>query len=283
MIVQSITKLPNSKSHSETMNTVAIGITTYNRAAYLEKCAKAMKRHLFVSGAPVFTKLAVYNDGSDPKHHAEYERAFKVVRSMGGTVLDAPDNQGVAVAKNALLKTLMPYADYVILCEDDIIVKDAKAVTEYVRIAEESKVAHLSWANHGPANAAGPVEVDGDIAYYFHAVGAWSLYSRECLQNVGLFNEGFHNAWEHCELTLRLAEAGYTSGAYHYADATHANDWLSEIPNSIEKSAIRPRADWHSSIRDGLLFWQKNLPDTFAELFGPDKPLHAYAQSIIGE
>ena len=265
-------------------NGVGIGITSYARPEYLEKCAKSMKRNLFVSGRPVFWKLAAYNDGSPPKHHAAYERAYKPIRSMGGRILEGTTNGGVAVAKNALITHLLsdPEVSWVLLVEDDILATDPRAVTEYVRITESAGIEHLSWAGHGPANAGGPVAVDGDVAFYYHAVGAWSLYSRRVLEEVGTFDENFHNAWEHCELTLRIAAAGYTSGAYRYADATHANEWLSEIPNSIENSSIRGRDDWSSSISNGLRYWRDNRKDTFNEIFGPGMPLEQYARSIIG-
>ena len=84
-----------------TSGAVGIGITTMNRPEYLQKVAKSYKKHLFLSGTPVFWKLAVYNDGSDEKHRGAYERAYKQIRGMGGRVLDNPVNSGVAVAKNA--------------------------------------------------------------------------------------------------------------------------------------------------------------------------------------
>ena len=242
-----------------------------------------MKRHLYTNGVPCFWKLAVYNDGSNPKFHAEYERAYKPIRAMGGRVLEGTTNGGVAVAKNALIDHLLadPAVTHLFICEDDILVTDPKAVTEYVRIAESSGWHHLSYAHHGPANVGVPLE-DGDVSFFPHAVGAWSLYSRECLEKVGTFDTNFINAMEHVELSLRLAMAGYTTGAYQWADATHSAEWLTEIPGSIEHSSIRPRADWSANIRNSLTYWRDEKTESFAIMFGPGTPLDAWAKNIIG-
>ena len=259
------------------MDNIAIGITTYNRPVMLGKCIRAIAKHV----APLVSSVTVHNDGSDSKYRAEYNRAYKRFDRL--LIQDSDINEGVAKSKNALLRSMLDLgADWLFLIEDDIIITSPNAVSEYVRIAKEHGISHLSWAGHGPANLQGPVETDGDIAYYFHAIGAWSLYSRRCLEDVGLMDENFHNAWDHVELTLRLAAAGYTTGAYRYADATHANEWLSEVPGSFEKSVIRVRSDWNTGIRDGLVYWKDAKPETYEQLFGPGTPLGAYAQNVIG-
>ena len=263
--------------------TVALGIVTMNRPAYLGKVAKAYRRNL-ITESPVFDYLYCYGDGSSPKFRGEYGRSYGVLESIGATVIDAPENRGVAHAKNALLYVICKEtdADWIILAEDDILPQSPEAVTGYIAAAEASGLSHLSYALHGPANLAGPVDADDNVAYYFHSIGAWCLYSRECLEDVGGFDENFRNAWEHVELTLRLGAAGYTSGAYRYADALHSSKWLSEIPGSIEKSSIPVGIGRQAAIRNGLLYWRDAKPDTYALLFGPGTPLEAYAHSVIG-
>jgi GT2 family glycosyltransferase len=265
--------------------TIGIGICTYQRPEYLEKCGKAIIRNLFVDGKPVFDYLLVYNDGSDPKHHGSYERAYRPLRSAGATIIDAPENKGVATAKNALIEGLLARGcDWIFTLEDDILIKDPKAVTEYVAKATDLQQHHFSFAHHGPANVGGPIEVDGDIAYYPHSIGAWCLYSREMIEKVGLFDTQMVNAFEHVEFEMRAFTMGYSpnGGPHRFADVVGSENWLAEIPGAIEKSAIRPRPDWQSNIRNSLLYWRDNKPETFDLLFGADCPLQQYAQSIIG-
>lgn len=222
----------------------------------------------------------MHDDGSDKKHNAEYRRAFSKIPNA--TIQVSPINEGVAKSKNHLLRLgLKSGCDWLFLCEDDIVVQSPEAITAYIEACKTSGLDHLSFALHGPANQGGPVRADDTLAYYPHSVGAWCIYSKRCLEDVGLFNEHLHNAWEHVELTLRLARAGYTTGAYEYADVVHSEQFIAEIPGSIEKSSIRPRSDWQSSIRDGLRFWSENMPETFDDLFGEEQPLHSYAMSIL--
>jgi GT2 family glycosyltransferase len=192
---------------------------------------------------------------------------FSHVSDWGGT---KSGNHGVAHSKNRLLEEMLADgADWLFLLEDDILITSPQAVSGYLRACRESGLAHLSYAHHGPANADGPREVDGGVSYYRHYVGAWCVYSRQCLEDVGLFDEGFTNAWEHVQHTLRLAEAGYTEPRpWYVADATGSEFWLKEIPGSFDNSAIRPRADCQANIDDGLSHWRVSSPETYELIFG---------------
>ena len=260
--------------------TVAIGLVTYNRPRFADKSIRALKTAV----SPLDCALSLCNDGSDPKYRAEYARADSRAPEM--TVLER-ENGGVAKAKHALLQHMLDTtsADWLFLLEDDILLKSPKAVTEYVRVAESSGLHHLSFAHHGPAHVGGPVDVDGDVEFYAHSIGAWGLYSRECLEAVGLFDENFHNAWEHVEHDLRLMEAGFMPGAevHRFPDVKDSALWLTEIPNAIEQSVIRPRSDWQQSIVQGLLYWREAHAETFELLFGEGTSLEQYARSVLGE
>jgi GT2 family glycosyltransferase len=251
--------------------TIAIGITTYNREDYYRECARSVAEHL----AGLVDAVYVHDDGSDERSFATHQeitqtelvRRFPLVRAWGGT---ESGNHGVAHSKNRLLERMLADgADWLFLLEDDILIRSPQAVTGYLRACRKSGLAHLSYAHHGPANAAGPREVNGAISYYRHYVGSWCVYSRKCLEDVGLFDEGFTNAWEHVQHTLRLAEAGYTEPRpWYVADATGSDLWLEEIPGSFENSAIRPRRDCQANIDGGLSHWRASSPETYELIFG---------------
>jgi len=202
-------------------------------------------------------------------------------------VIECPENRGVAAAKNTLLRSMLDTtdADWLFLIEDDIIVKSPMAVVAYVEAAKAYGLHHLSFAHHGPANADGPVAVEGAIEFYPHSIGAWTMFSRECLEEVGLFDENFHNAWEHVEHEMRLIAAGFMpgAGAHRFPDVKDSALWLSELPNAITESAIRPRADWKTSISSGLRYWRDEKPDTYRMLFGRGMPLESYALNILND
>lgn len=255
--------------------TVGVTICSFNRPEYAEKCVKAVRKHL----ADVVDHIVFVNDGSDPKHNGAYRRVEKAVQSMGGTYIGMDENGGPAVAKNIGLRYLLTKnCDWLFTLEDDIIVQSLQAVTEYIRIAEETGVSHFSFAHHGEANYAGPVDINKDIEFYFHSIGAWCLFSSDDLSDHGLLDEHFVRAWEHVEHELRLGVE-----PHRFPDITGSADYLKEIPGSIEKSSIRPLSDWSSNIRDGLRHWRSQKPDSFKAMFGNGTPLHQYASSILGE
>ena len=263
------------------MTKVALGICTYQRPAYLEKCTKSIARNC----ASAIDYSFVYNDGSDPKLSGSYKRAYAPLTAIGGHITEAAENGGVAVAKNALLRSMLETdADWFILCEDDIKILSPLAVTRYISIAKDNGLPHLSFAHHGPANAQGPVDADADVEFYPHSIGAWCLYSRECIETVGLFDEAMVNAMEHVEWEMRAYLAGFSpnGGPHRFADAAGSWIWLEEFPGSIEKSSIRPRDDWASNIRNAMTYWRDNKPETYALLFGPGTQLHNYALGITG-
>ena len=237
------------------------------------KTVKAIRRHL----DGVIDHLVVVNDGSNAKFNGEYRRVEKLVQSIGGTYIRQERNGGVAVAKNVGLRFLLGKScDWLITCEDDILIRSPLAVQEYIRVAKTG-VTGLSFAHHGDANFSGPVETTDDVEYYFHSIGAWCLYTSDELNKFGLLDENLHNAWEHVEGALRMGVE-----PYRYPDVIGSANWLQEQPNSIEKSSIRVRDDWWASIANGLKYWAENKPATFKALFGEDQPLHAYAQGILG-
>lgn len=253
---------------------VGITICSFNRPEYAEKCVKAIRKHL----TEVVDHIVFVNDGSDPKHNGAYRRVEKAVQSMGGTYIGMDENGGPAVAKNIGLRYLLNKGcTWVFTLEDDILVQSPNAVTEYVRVAEESGVHHLSFAHHGEANHDGPVVTDGDLEYYFHSIGAWCLFHRNDLMELGLLDENFVRAWEHCEHSLRLGVV-----AHRFADIAYSAEYLTEIPGSIDKSSIRPLQDWQSQIRSGLQYWEREKSNTFNAMFGEGMPLQQYARGILG-
>lgn len=257
---------------------IGLALCTVNRPEYCEKAVKRYRKYL----TGVVDHFVVINDGSDSRHNGAYRRVEKAVQSINGTYVGMDINNGVAVTKNIGIQSLISKGcDWIILAEDDILVTDERAVTGYIDAAVAVDMQHLSFAHHGPANVGYPLS-DGPITYFPHAVGAWSLYSRECLEKVGVFDTNMLNAFEHVELSLRLALAGYTSGPYNWADATYSADWLTEIPGSIEHSSIRPRDDWSQNVRNSLRYWRDEKPDTFALMFGDNTPLQNWANSILG-
>lgn len=223
---------------------IGIGITTYNRPEYFNKTIQAVIRHV----KPVVDYVVVYNDGSTEPY-----------RYPGGiTIISELHNKGVAHAKNRLLQYLLDNeCDYLFLLEDDVVPQSSKCITEYIKLHHTSGSHHFNFAHHGPANKGGPILTQGDLSIYPHCVGAYSFYTREALDKVGLLDEQFVNAWEHVEHTARIARAGLTTPFWMFADHTDSKKFLKEIDGAIENSSIRTDEKWRKNMEDGLLYWKQ--------------------------
>lgn len=246
------------------MAKIGVGITTYNRPDYFKQCLESVTKLL-----PVVDSIWAYNDGSTKNYDVEIPEGVRYYNSN--------HNKGVAHAKNWLIKKLLKEGcDYIFLLEDDILIKSPKAVTEYVRLSDESGIEHMMFAHHGKANAGEPGLRSNGIDLYRNPIGAWCLYTKNVLEAVGLFDEHFLNAWEHVEHTWRIAKAGYTPPwGMVVADVTDSQEYLAEIPGSIKKSSINARSDHMANKINGLIYWQDKNPQDF--------PLGHILESLLKE
>lgn len=247
---------------------VGIGITTYNRPEYLKQCLEGIRKL-----AGTYDALYVFNDGST----SDYSEIESEVGSVPGVYYRSDANKGVAYAKNWLLKEMLAAGcDYLFLVEDDIIAKDPKAITEYIRLSQESGIEHWGFAHHGKANKGKLMHRTRGIDLYRNPIGAWCMYTRKVIEEVGFFDERFINAWEHVEHSWRVAKAGYTPRwGMSVADLTKSKRYLKEIPGSIENSSIRPRTDWMANNINGLIYWKQKSPRDF--------PLQHILDSLLRE
>lgn len=178
------------------------------------------------------------------------------------------EHRGVAWNKNQVLRDLLDAGcDWMVVSEDDVIVKSPRAVTGYVDACERSGYGHLMFHGHGPHNRT-PLRSHGCVTEWPNYVGAWCVYSRDALLACGLLDQGFHNAWEHVEHSLRLSERGYTAPWRGAADATGSEEWVEELPGAIETSVIRQDPEWASHVAAGRDFWHRAHPDTYRLVFG---------------
>lgn len=239
--------------------TAAIGITTYNRPQALAQSLAGVVEHL--SGQ--LDHVYVYNDGSSNEHMREYADIYSRYRGDGVVFDYDPVNYGVAFAKNELLRAMLGSGvDWCFTLEDDIVPISLLAVSGYINACEQSGYQHLSFAHHGYWRDEPPREVSGSISLYRHYCGAFCVYGRECLEDVGLMDERLYNSFEHVEHTMRLAKAGYTEPRTNFvADATWSAEWLREIPDTQSSFS-------ESTFEVGYARFRDLHPREFAELFG---------------
>jgi GT2 family glycosyltransferase len=148
--------------------------------------------------------------------------------------------------------------EHLFLMEDDIFIKDPSVFDRYIEAARHTGIQHLNFSQHGPKNKTpngipdpatcvdyGPLR----IALHRHCVGAFSYYSRTCLEAVGLMDEDFYNGGEHLEHTYRILRAGFHPPFWFFADVDRSQELLGEETWSVSQSLIASRADQAELIR----------------------------------
>ena len=253
---------------------IGVGIVTCNRPEFLVKC---------LNSVPECVELVVVNDGDNiPK---SIIREFS--RKSAYTLIQNEKNLGVGKSKNVLFKHLIEKdCTDIFIIEDDIVIKNPSVFDEYIRARKTTGIQHFCFGYHGPANKNGisggkPVPrfiVDyGDVkvAINMHSVGAFCYYTKEVLQDVGLLDEDYTNAFEHVDHDYRIHKAGYSTPYWNFPDIANSMDYLGEIECSEKSSSIKHRKDWMDNIKNGverfkqkhgyLPAWQGCVPDSTTE------------------
>jgi GT2 family glycosyltransferase len=231
---------------------IGLGIVTYNRPAYFKKIFATVPLQ-------AVDEIVVVNDG------IPYQQEISV------KLIQHDANQGVGISKNDALRYLLDQGcDHLFLMEDDILIKDMNVFQKYIAASKQTGIQHFNYSQHGLMNKRGDgttpnprfvVEYNKDtsIALYPHCVGAFSYYSRKCIDAVGLIDEDFYNACEHVEHTYRIIKHNMHPPFWSFADIANSCDYLNDIPWSIETSTISSRPDHQSIVRKSdALFIQKH-------------------------
>ena len=228
------------------MGKVGLGVITCNREEFYKQCCESI---------PLYSvdHVVTVNDG-DPYKYA----------LSGMHVYQNETNLGVGKSKNKAMQHLLNCdCEHIFLIEDDIIIKDSKVFEKYIDTACQTGLWHLMFGYHGPANKApnkkpSPrliIDYNNDckVALNYHCVGAFCYYHKGVLNNVGLMDEQFNNAWEHVDHSLQIVKKGLIPGYWWWPDVANSYDYLDELACSeeVEHGAIRNRADWQENIQSG--------------------------------
>ena len=226
---------------------IGLGVITCDRPAGLKKALISLPWERL-------ERVVVVNDGAPV--------SSEILREAGrgrAELLQNESNLGVGKSKNRALRHLLQAGmDHLFLMEDDIFVKDGRVFEQYVEAARITGIQHLNFSQHGPKNKSsdgipdpvttvqyGPVR----IALHRHCVGAFSYYSRSCLETAGLMDEDFYNGGEHLEHTYRILRAGFHPPFWFFADVDRSEELLGDEPWAVTQSLIASRADQAELVR----------------------------------
>lgn len=231
---------------------IGLGIATYNRPDFFEVCIKSVVKYIYDKLDVIY----VYNDGSS----ADYSRIVEYLKDYPKvTYIDNVENYGVARAKNVLLKKLMDFGcTHLFLMEDDMRVVSDQLIAVYIAAARMSNVPHLNFSQHGPNKEVATVATNGPLAYWPNAVGAFSYYTRQTIEDAGYIDENFKNAYDHVEHTWRIYNGKFPYGVY--PDVIGSERFIQEQEEALLKSTTRG-VDWLEKVNEAREYWQKKDKD----------------------
>lgn len=244
---------------------IFVGIVTCNRLDFFKNCYNSV---LEANNVDV---LAVCNDGNQSQELLD-------IINKDTILIQHEENKGVGISKNDLLKKALsiPEVEHIFILEDDMIVKDSSVFDTYIKAAKKSGIYHLNYGPGSPFNRKQDFEFDlhnrheckqdtslnpkltvdyGDgvkVVFYEHSVAMLSYFHRSVLEEVGLHDEKFFNAWEHVDLTYRIIKAGYHPPFWWFADVADSDRLISEAPTAIENSSIaKDTEQWKKNVYEG--------------------------------
>lgn len=247
---------------------IGICVSTCDRLDYLKKCVDSL------SG--VDAVLCVCNDGA--------ESVDDVVPSNAKVLKTDKPRSGISINKNLGLKYLLEQdCDYFFLIEDDCFVKDTSVFERYIDASKKTGIQHFNYGPGTPFNRKQNVEFDlhnrdsldqsaepnprtiidyGDIKIplYTHIAGMFSFFTRKTLEEVGLMDEDYYNAWEHVDHTYRIIKNKMHPPFWYFADIENSEKYLSEHNDAINNSVIsKNNKEWLDGVNKGReIYLQKH-------------------------
>ena len=212
---------------------IGLGLVTCDRYDYLIKSAFSLGEY-----GEILDYLVVVNDGKKLKSTKIPTKCFP---NHDVIEHDMP-YQGVAVSKNNVIrKCLENGCDYIFIMEDDMLIQSPDIFQAYITAMEESNIQHMNFAHHGKANYNGNIPIakmtatyaTSSVTFFQNLIGAFSVYTKDCLLSIGNFDETYFNAMEHVDHTYQASQLGFTSPFWWFADLTNSLDYIKEIEGSI--------------------------------------------------
>jgi predicted O-methyltransferase YrrM len=248
-------------------NKIFVGIVTCDRPDFFYKCYESVKKSNNID------TIAVCNDG---KEEVSLDKETIYIKNE--------KNKGVGISKNNLLRLALsdPDIEHIFLLEDDMLVKNPDVFNIYIKSAEKSGIYHLNFGPGSPFNRKQDFQFDlhnrhqcktdtelnpklkveypegVEIWFYDHTVAMLSYFHRSVLEEVGVHDEDFYNAWEHVDLTYRIIKAGHHTPFWWFADVANSDKLIDVAPEAIEKSSIAKDSEqWKKNVYGGIEIYKE--------------------------
>jgi len=202
---------------------IGVGVSSYLRPTEaLEVCNSLLREMAGRSDHRFITVCSA--DEESPVGYDQIARDFGLITGLNG---------GVAANKNRLLRHFSKLdCDVVFLIEDDLQINQTGWLDMYCQALQETGMGHLTWLSpdyRKPLTGILKLK-DMTIGLYGHEVnGVFMVMTRECIQRVGAFDEGFGRyGAEHMDYSRRCYHAGLYPARHPHIQ--EADDMFSLMP-----------------------------------------------------
>lgn len=236
---------------------IGVGIITCNREHFFEKCYESLP--------PYINEVVVVNDGFPLA--TKIKNNTKLIQCESG-----PLGKQVGWCKNAAMKHLIDAnCNYIFTIEDDVVISDSNVFNNYIKAHKATGIHHFNFGFSQKENLDSnkkPVYKkivdygnDVKIVLTHNVLGAFTFYTKECLQTIGLhhylFNKG-HG--DHPELTYRAYKHGFTSPFWWFADIYESWQMITNQSNMADDSLVRNQPQFWNNFKEAC--------STFKDLHG---------------
>lgn len=220
---------------------IGIAIVTYNRTHLLETLYSSLPLEKI-------DNIIIVNDGS----------YFESIVIPNEIIIHNNSNIGVGASKNKALRYLIDSdVDHFFVFEDDVYVKNSNFIEAYISASKSTGIQHFNFGLHKRINYKKNNKKnfkyqlsynEANLVTYSACFAAMSYYSKKCIVETGLMDEGFYNALEHLEHTFRCGLDFNHTPYWDFVDLADSDFYIEDI--EIEyKSAISNNEN-HNNIID---------------------------------
>ena len=219
---------------------IGIGIVTHERFHRFKESFE----NLLKNRRDLETIIIV--DDCSIKDKAQYDLYFDSILDNNILIWRNTSNEGIGHCKNQIMKFFYEHDyDWFFTMEDDINILNADVFKEYICVAQNTGIHYLNFGGHGELNKQHEPKVFDNIKCWQHLVGAFTLYSKQLITDIGYHDPSFYNALEHIDYYYRCMKK-YPE-LYHFwefPDILISDKFLIEQEGSLGDSTIRNSKDF---------------------------------------
>lgn len=239
-------------------NNYAIGIVTCNRPQFCKNLVESL---------PNIENIFIENTGED------------IVTIPNVKIHKFQKKTAVVFGKNALFRRILQETDaeHIFILEDDIVIKDQSVFDKYIETSQKTGIQHFNFGFSQKEN----LDENGKPLYKkivdypngarivltHNVLGAFSYYSRKCLEDCGIMDERYNtNCWEHVTHTHTIIEKGYHPPFWNFADIMDSWEMI-ENQGTVENTTIRKDPNYVNDMRKALEIFRKDVGYNLLEIY----------------